>query len=52
MSDWRVIAVDLGGTKMLAGVVDSEGVVVRRTVRPTNVAGEEDLLAALDGATT
>lgn len=50
MSDRRVIAVDLGGTKMLAGVVDSEGVVVRRTVRPTNVAGEEDLLAALDGA--
>ena len=50
MSDRRVIAVDLGGTKMLRGVVDSEGVVVRRTVRPTNVAGEEDLLAALEGA--
>lgn len=50
MSDRRVIAVDLGGTKMLAGVVDSEGVVVRRTVRPTNVAGEEDLLAELDRA--
>jgi glucokinase len=50
MSDRRVMAVDLGGTKMLAGVVDSEGVVIRRTVRPTNVAGEEDLLAELDGA--
>lgn len=44
------MAVDLGGTKMLAGVVDSEGVVVRRTVRPTNVAGEEELLAELDRA--
>jgi len=44
------MAVDLGGTKMLAGVADSEGVVVRRTVRPTNVAGEEELLAELDGA--
>lgn len=46
----RVIAVDLGGTKLLAGVVDSEGVVVRRTVRPTAVASEEELLAELEGA--
>jgi glucokinase len=50
MSARRVIAVDLGGTKMLTGVVDSEGVVVRRTVLPTNVTGEEELLDALESA--
>jgi glucokinase len=50
MSTRRVIAVDLGGTKMLAGVVDSDGVVVRRTVRPTNVSGEAELLDELEGA--
>jgi glucokinase len=46
----RVIAVDLGGTKLLVGVVDSDGVVVRRTVRPTTVASEEELLAELEAA--
>jgi glucokinase len=46
----RVIAVDLGGTKLLVGVVDPDGVVVRRTVRPTTVASEEELLAELDAA--
>jgi glucokinase len=50
MSNRRVIAVDLGGTKMLAGVVDSEGVVIRRTVRPTNVSGENELLGELEAA--
>jgi glucokinase len=50
MSNRRVIAVDLGGTKMLAGVVDSDGVVVRRMVRPTNVSGEAELLGELEGA--
>jgi glucokinase len=35
---------------MLAGVVDSDGVVVRRTVRPTNVSGEDELLGELEGA--
>src|SRR5918995_1981522 len=50
MSARRVIAVDLGGTKMLTGIVDSEGVVVRRTVLPTNVTGEEELLDALESA--
>ena len=50
MSARRVIAVDLGGTKMLTGIVDSEGVVVRRTVLPTNVAGEEEVLDALESA--
>jgi glucokinase len=46
----RVIAVDLGGTKLLAGVVDADGVVVRRTVRATAVASEDGLLAELEEA--
>jgi glucokinase len=50
MDAQRVIAVDLGGTKLLAGVVDSEGVVVRRTVRPTAHTGENELLAEVEGA--
>src|SRR5436309_3250646 len=45
-----VIAVDLGGTKLLAGHVDTDGVVVKRTVRPTAVASQEELLAELEGA--
>jgi glucokinase len=45
-----VIAVDLGGTKLLAGVMDDGGVVVKRTVRPTDVDGQEALLAQLDDA--
>jgi glucokinase len=50
MSGPRVIAVDLGGTKLLAGVVDADGVVIRRTVRPTNVSNEDALLAEVEGA--
>jgi glucokinase len=46
----RVIAIDLGGTKLLAGVLDEEGVVVKRTVRPTQVGSQEQLLDELDGA--
>jgi glucokinase len=45
-----VIAVDLGGTKLLAGVMDEGGVVVKRTVRPTDVESQEALLAELDDA--
>lgn len=50
MATSRVIAVDLGGTKLLAGVVDEDGVVVRRTVRPTETESEADLLAQLEAA--
>ncbi len=46
----RVIAVDLGGTKLLAGVLDEEGVVVQRTVRPTRVGSQQELLDELEGA--
>jgi glucokinase len=45
-----VIAVDLGGTKLLAGVLNEDGVVVKRTVRPTAVQSQDALLEELDGA--
>jgi glucokinase len=50
MSASLVIAVDLGGTKLLAGVVDREGVVVRRTIRPTPQESQDELLAGLEAA--
>jgi glucokinase len=46
----RVIAVDLGGTKLLAGVVDEDGVVVKRTIRPTPTGSENEMLAELESA--
>jgi glucokinase len=44
----RVIGVDLGGTKILAGVVDREGRVEHRREHPTPLSSEEELLAGLD----
>jgi glucokinase len=46
----RVIGVDLGGTKILAGIVDRDGSVERRRENPTPVSSEDDLLAGLDEA--
>jgi glucokinase len=46
----RVIGVDLGGTKILAGVVDRNGHVERRREHPTPTATQEELLAGLDSA--
>jgi glucokinase len=46
----RVIGVDLGGTKVLAGIVDREGRVEERRERPTSLGSQEDLLAGLDEA--
>lgn len=48
MSTQRVIAVDLGGTKLLGGVVDREGVVVERVVKPTVTSSQEALLDEID----
>jgi glucokinase len=48
MSPQRVIGVDLGGTKIAAGLVDREGAVMEHTVRSTPVASQHELLAALD----
>jgi glucokinase len=44
----RAIGVDVGGTKILAGVLDREGVVDQRESRPTPTASQDELLAALD----
>jgi glucokinase len=48
MSAPQVIAVDLGGTKLAAGLVDPEGAVGRRAVEPTDLTGEDALLAQLE----
>jgi glucokinase len=44
----HVIGVDLGGTKILTGVVDSNGLVERRRETPTPQESEDALLAGLD----
>ena len=41
---------DLGGTKVLAGLVDREGRVEHRRERPTSIGSQEELLAGLDAA--
>jgi glucokinase len=43
-----VIGVDVGGTKLLGGVVARDGTIVRRREVPTPTAAEEALLAGLD----
>ena len=50
MNEKRVIGLDLGGTKILAGVVDREGHVEQRREHPTPTASQDDLLAGLDTA--
>ena len=50
MGDGAAIGVDLGGTKLAAGIVHRDGVVVRETVSPTVQASQDELLAALEGA--
>jgi glucokinase len=46
----RVIGVDLGGTKILAGVLDEEGAIDRRREHATPVSSRDELLTALDSA--
>src|SRR6266498_6047722 len=43
-----VIGVDLGGTKILAGVVDRESRVLRRVEHPTPVSSQAELLSRLE----
>ncbi|HEU5278836.1 MAG TPA: ROK family protein [Gaiellaceae bacterium] len=50
MDGKRVIGVDLGGTKILAGVVGRDGQVERRRESPTPVDSEDALLQALQDA--
>ncbi len=50
MDDKRVIGVDLGGTKILAGIVTRDGRVEHHRENPTPVTSQDDLLAGLDRA--
>lgn len=50
MSASRVIGVDVGGTKILAGLVERDGTVVRRSEYPTPLTSQAALLAGLDEA--
>ena len=45
-----MIGIDLGGTKVLAGVVDREGRVEQRRERPTPLGSQDALLVGLDEA--
>jgi glucokinase len=46
----HAIGVDLGGTKILSGIVDREGNVVRRHERPTPQDSQDHVLAELEAA--
>ena len=50
MSVQRVIGVDLGGTKILAGVVDDDGTVLQRNEVPTPLESQEELLQGVERA--
>jgi glucokinase len=50
MSTNRVIGVDLGGTKILAGVIERDGTVHHHRETPTPVSSQADLLAGLEKA--
>jgi glucokinase len=50
MSATHVIGVDLGGTKILAGLVDRDGEVERRYEIPTPLESTDALLEGLDAA--
>jgi glucokinase len=50
MASPRVIALDLGGTKVLSGIVDDDGVVERRIVSATDTSSEDALLAQVERA--
>jgi glucokinase len=46
----RVIGVDLGGTKILAGAIDVEGQVLERNEVPTPTSSQEELLQGIAAA--
>jgi glucokinase len=50
MTATHAIGVDLGGTKILAGVVAPDGTVVRRHERPTPLDSQESLVRELETA--
>ena len=50
MDGTHAIGVDLGGTKILAGVVARDGTVIRRHERPTPQDSQEHVVAELETA--
>jgi glucokinase len=50
LADPRVIGIDLGGTKILTGIVHRDGAVEHRRETPTPTESQDALLAGLDGA--
>lgn len=46
-ADQRVVGIDLGGTKVLAGRVDPDGTVAERIKRPTPTEGPEAVATAI-----
>jgi glucokinase len=46
----RAIGVDLGGTKILAGIIERDGTIGRTTEIPTPDGSETEILEALDSA--
>jgi glucokinase len=46
----RVIGVDLGGTKILAGLARGDGSIERRLERPTPLGSQDELLQGIDEA--
>jgi glucokinase len=50
LSEKRVIGVDIGGTKILAGIVDPGGHVEHRREHPTLTASEDEFLSGLEAA--
>jgi glucokinase len=50
LNEKRVIGVDIGGTKILAGVVDRAGHVEHRREHPTQTSTEAEFLTSLDAA--
>jgi glucokinase len=50
LSEPRVIGVDLGGTKILTGIVERDGTVERRRETTTPTESQDALLAGLDAA--
>lgn len=50
MQATRAIGIDLGGTKILAGVVGEDGEVLRSVEHPTPLDSQEAIMAALEAA--
>lgn len=44
----RAIGIDVGGTKIAAGVIDREGKILRRVERPTPTDSRDEFLSVLD----